>query len=112
MRPRERRISDVLFKKRRRPVPARPVEGKTNSTRPVPATYEITFDMMVKGPKVVRHNRTVRQATVMIGTNVRLVTSGDTVDRSTYEALLEAGIISPPQRNLPGTDDDAPADAD
>ena len=102
----------MLFRKRRKPEDSRATGGGSGGDLPKPATYEITFDMMEKGAKVLRHGRTVRQIAVMVGTNVCLVTSGDTVDRPTYEALLAGGIISPPQRMIPGLDGDHPAETD
>ena len=89
----------MLFGRRHRSSGRPP--GETRGQPSVPASYVITFDMMEKGAKVRRHGRTVRQIAVMVGTRVCLVTSGDTVDRPTYEALIAAGVVRPPKSTVP-----------
>lgn len=65
--------------------------------------------MMVKGTVIKRKGREVKQFGVSLKGTVRLVTSGDTVDRETYEALLAAGAIAP--RTQPAqTEPDAAAE--
>lgn len=54
----------------------------------------ITFEMMKKGHIIKRGRETCRQIGVTVDGSTRLVTSGDTVDRDTYEALLRAGIVT------------------
>ena len=64
----------------------------------------IEFDMMLKGSVYRRRGGNVRQFGVTVHGATRLVTSGDLVDRSTYEALLVAGAIrpaAPPQKPDP-----------
>lgn len=56
----------------------------------------IEFDMMRKGHIVQRRGRKVRQYLVSVDGSTRLVTSGDVVDRATYEALVAAGCVVPP----------------
>lgn len=66
--------------------------------------YKIDFEMMVKGSIVKRRGGEVRQFGVTVDGSTRLVTSGDTVDRATYDALLAAGAIrvpSQPQPDIP-----------
>lgn len=58
--------------------------------------YTITYDMMMKGADVLRRGRKVRQFAVMVGGTMHLVTSGDTVDRDTYRALIAAGAVAVP----------------
>lgn len=72
--------------------------------------YQITLDMMKKGSTHTRGNKTVRQFGVMVGTDLKLVTSGDFVDRETYEALLAVDVIEAPnhQMNIPGIGGDRP----
>ena len=60
-----------------------------------PEFYRIDFDMMLKGGVVNRRKGPVRQVGVTVDGSTRLVTSGDTVDRATYEALIKAGVIRP-----------------
>jgi len=52
--------------------------------------------MMLKGSIVQRRGVPVRQFGVYVKGSIRLVTSGDHVDRETYEALLAEGAIEPP----------------
>ena len=49
--------------------------------------------MMLKGNICQRHHGTARQIGVTVNGATRLVTSGDEVDRPTYEALLECGAL-------------------
>ncbi len=51
--------------------------------------------MMLKGSVHKRRKGPVRQYGVTVNGSTRLVTSGDTVDRETYQALLAAGAIRP-----------------
>lgn len=55
--------------------------------------YTIDYDMMVKGSIYKRRNGLVRQFGVTVNGSTRLVTSGDTVDRATYRALVQAGAL-------------------
>ncbi len=71
-----------------------------------PELVLITDEMMLKGARVPRRGGTVRQFSVMIGGAIRIVTSGDTVDRSIYEALLAKGAVKPIE------DDQAPVGSD
>ena len=94
----------MLFRKRRKsgspPQQERRVEGGS-----APRYYTVEYDQMMKGVDVMRHGRRVRQFAVMVGGNVRVVTSGDTVDLETYQALVAAGAMPPlPAR---GVEDDA-----
>lgn len=57
--------------------------------------YRVEFDMMLKGNVYKRPSGQVRQYGVTVRGSTRLVTSGDWVDRDTYEALIEAGAIRP-----------------
>jgi len=73
----------------------------------------IEFDMMRKGHIVVRRGRKVRQYLVSVDGSTRLVTSGDVVDRATYEALVAAGCVVPPEsaresRGTSGTQEQPP----
>jgi len=56
----------------------------------------IDFDMMLKGHIIQRGRMKCRQCGVTVAGSTRLVTSGDVVDRETYEALLASGIVRPP----------------
>jgi len=58
--------------------------------------FPISYGMMVKGSIAQRRGKPIRQFGVSVNGTTRVVTSGDIVDRTTYEALLEAGAISKP----------------
>lgn len=49
--------------------------------------------MMLKGSIYQRKTGSVRQYAVTVNGSTRVVTSGEAVDRATYEALLKAGAI-------------------
>lgn len=55
--------------------------------------YLIEYDMMLKGSVNTRNGLPVRQFGVYVDGVIRLVTSGDRVDRETYEALQAVGAI-------------------
>lgn len=84
----------MLFRKRRKPG-AVATHAQRNSSEPgaEPESYTIEYDMLSKGAEVARRGRKVRQFAVVVGGNIRVVTSGDTVDRNTYNALVAAGAI-------------------
>jgi hypothetical protein len=88
----------VLFGKRRRPAAARqPAKRAT----PAPSeTYVVAYDQMLKGNKLSRRGRPIRQVAVVVNGTVTLVTSGDTVDRKTYEALVLAGVLPGDERSV------------
>jgi hypothetical protein len=78
--------------------------GKTSRGIRNTEVVRIEFDMMLKGSVYRRRGGNVRQFGVTVHGATRLVTSGDAVDRSTYEALLAAGAIrpaAPPQGSGP-----------
>lgn len=62
----------------------------------------VTFEMMTKGSVQVRGRKKVRQFAVMVGASIRLVTSGDTVDHETYQALLAAEVVRPEEASPDG----------
>ena len=86
----------MLFRKRRDRVPpfARKTAPPEQSSRP--ESFRIDFDMMLKGSVLKRRGRPIRQFGVTVHGATRLVTSGDVVDRPTYEALLAVGAIRQP----------------
>ena len=55
--------------------------------------YRIDYDMMLKGNICQRNNEKARQIGVTVDGATRVVTSGNEVDRPTYEALLECGAL-------------------
>ncbi len=99
----------MLFRKRKRPGATTQGHGSGKNTTLLPEYYPIEYDMMLKGAIVNRGRTQIRQFAVMVGGSIRLVTSGDKVDRSTYEALIAAGAIPPPQ--MPTTADTPPENA-
>lgn len=58
-------------------------------------TIRIEFEMMKKGSILHRRGKPIRQCGVTVSGSTRLVTSGDVVDRKTYDALVAAGVIAP-----------------
>jgi len=58
-----------------------------------PAFYRIEFDMMKKGAILQRRGKPIRQFAVTVNMSTRVVTSGDVVDRETFEALVAAGAV-------------------
>ena len=75
-----------------------------------PAFYRIEFDMMKKGAVVQRRGRPIRQFAVTVNMTTRVVTSGDVVDRETFEALVAAGAVERAPEPSPGPDERAPED--
>ncbi len=67
--------------------------------------YLIDYEMMLKGSVYKRIHGTVRQMGVTVDGKTCLVTSGDKVDRQTYNALLEAGAL---REDYYGLSDEAP----
>lgn len=82
----------MLFRKRRRPPH---IHTHPSHPAPAPELYYIDYDMMIKGAKIKRGRRMVRQYAVILDGSVRLVTSGDTVERAVYDALVAAGAVAP-----------------
>ena len=56
---------------------------------------EVPFDRMLKGTVSERDGIPIRQFGVYVDGVVRLVTSGEMVDRETYDALVAAGAVDP-----------------
>ncbi len=87
----------MLFRKRskRSLPPIRRDHGSSDTA----GLYRIEYDMMLKGSISSRKGVPVRQFGVYVDGVVRLVTSGDCVDRETYEALLAVAAIKgdPPE---------------
>jgi hypothetical protein len=58
---------------------------------------------MLKGTVSERDGVPIRQFGVYVDGVIRLVTSGDMVDRETYDALIAAGAIGPDPEYVPET---------
>jgi hypothetical protein len=71
--------------------------------------YRVEYEMMLKGSVAYRDGVPIRQFGVYMDGSVRLVTSGDRVDRETYDALIAAGAIQPPADYVPAFERDGPA---
>jgi hypothetical protein len=99
----------VLFGRRKR-LGNRPAQAwlKPGNPDPQAGLYHITEDIMRKGSVTVRQGKEVRQYGLSFKGVVRLVTSGDVVDRETYDALIAAGVIDPIRGPDP-VDDPMPA---
>ena len=85
---------ELLFDKKKRHRPARMGVQPEPLTRPLSQeTRRIDFDMMLKGSVYERRNGPIRQFGVTVDGATRIVSSGDTVDSETYDALVAAGAI-------------------
>ncbi len=81
----------MLFGKGRREIGVRP-SGTTPGLLQ-PEMYVVAYEKMLKGNKLARRGKPIRQVAVVVNGTVRLVTSGDSVDRKTYEALVLGGVL-------------------
>ena len=84
----------MLFRKKtRHGLPA--VRGLSRADEPEgqAGLYHIAYETLLKGSVNTRGGVSVRQFGVYVNGVIRLVTSGDMVDRDTYEALVAAGAI-------------------
>lgn len=70
--------------------------------------FIVPFERMLKGTVSERGGTPIRQYGVYVDGVVRLVTSGDMVDRETYDALIAAGAIEPDPGYVPETPKDGP----
>jgi len=92
----------VFFRKRRRSVPPAAGGDGGSGPRPEPESYYIGPDDLLKGNFVPRGRKKVRQFAVLIDARVRIVTTGDVVDRTVYAALVAAGaVVRPPEPTPP-----------
>lgn len=89
---------DMLFRKRKSTPPEARSDAPAKQANPL--GYHIDFDMMLKGTIHKRGSTQVRQYGVTVRGSTRLVTSGEWVDRETYEALIEAGAVQPDLETL------------
>ncbi len=70
--------------------------GTEATAAPAPRrVVRIDFDMMLKGSTYNRPSGKVKQYGVTVDGATRVITSGDFVDRDTYDALIKAGAIRP-----------------
>ncbi len=85
----------MLFsrKNKRGLVPTQLRQEAESARQEPPALFKVDYDLMVKGSDVKRNGKPIRQFGVTIDGSTRLITSGDVVDRKTYEALLAVGAI-------------------
>ncbi len=83
----------MLFRKRDKGGVSPHSRGETRDNIGQPELYRIDYDMMLKGSIVTRRGKQYRQFGVTVNGSTRLITSGDTVDRKTYEALVAVGAI-------------------
>jgi hypothetical protein len=85
----------VLFRKRRDTIPPEVRKRASQDAGEMPELIFIDFDMMLKGSVATRKGKTIRQYCVTVDGATRLVTSGDTVDKKTFNALVAAGAVAP-----------------
>lgn len=83
----------MLFRKRDKGVPSPETRRDGGEHAAQPELYRIDYDMMLKGSVVSRRGKPFRQFGVTVNGATRLITSGDMVDRKTYEALVAVGAI-------------------
>lgn len=96
----------MLFRKRsKRSIPPPLRTQQTDAAAKPGGLYAIEYDMMLKGPVTRRHGVPVRQFGVYVNGSIRLVTSGDHVDRETYDALIAERAIQPPVGSLSELED-------
>lgn len=86
----------MLFGKRRASAPSG--ESGTAYSSVEPELYVVAYENMLKGNKLTRRGRPIRQVAIVVEGTVKLVTSGDRVDRRTYDALIESGVLPPRHR--------------
>ena len=97
------KVTTLIFRKRQKRGGAPPhVQNRRVEEGARPKFYHIEFDMLVKGNTVRRRGGAVRQFGVTVDGSTRLVTSGDTVDRRTYEALRAANALRDPDTDRAG----------
>lgn len=96
----------MLFRKRKRHNPG--LDGGGTAAPGTPQSYFVGPDDLLKGNDVPRGRKKVRQFAVLVDSRVRVVTTGDVVDRATYEALLAAEAIAPPEPPKPPEPVDTP----
>ena len=98
----------MLFGKRPNVSPS----GKDGGARPAvePELYVVAYESMLKGNKVLRKGKPIRQVAIVVEGTVRLITSGDRVDRRTIEALIGAGVLPPPGESARGRTQPNPED--
>lgn len=99
-----------MFQKRKRlldrVLPLRALLSGRGRDHDMQEFIRIDFAMMKKGHIIRRGRAEVRQIGVTVNGSTHLVTSGDLVDRETYEALLAADIIRKPgESESTGLDD-------
>lgn len=73
-----------------------PAAGGDAIAAPAPRrVVRIDFDMLLKGSVYDRPSGRVKQYGVTVDGATKVITSGDFVDRDTYDALIKAGAIRP-----------------
>jgi hypothetical protein len=82
-------------KDRRGSVPPH-LRGNEQAAEAKPSFYRIEFEMLKKGAVLQRRGKPIRQFAVTVNMSTRVVTSGEVVDRETYEALVAAGAVDLP----------------
>lgn len=93
----------VFFGKHKpRPIPS-PAERDKAQAEAEEEWVRIDYDMMIRGSNVLRHGKPIKQIGVTVNGSTKLVTSGDLVDRQTFNALLAMNAIRVESRpNAPG----------
>ncbi len=84
----------MLFRKRDRRRAVSAAQRRDDGALPdEQQLFAIPIDAMLKGAYFRRGGKQIRQFSVTVDGATRLVTSGDLVDKATYDALLAAGAI-------------------
>ncbi|MDK1022532.1 MAG: hypothetical protein QGD90_12960 [Candidatus Hydrogenedentes bacterium] len=86
----------MLFRKRKSQDGKWRKFSKEDESAPQPEKLmRLEFQMMLRGNVIERPSGKVRQIGVTVEGSTKVVTSGDLIDRETYEALIRAGAIQP-----------------
>ncbi|HOS02047.1 MAG TPA: hypothetical protein PKZ01_03145 [Candidatus Hydrogenedentes bacterium] len=87
----------MLFRRHAQPSASEHKSSGSDPAQEAEELFPIEYDMMLKGVVIMRRGKPIRQLGVTVNGCTRLVTSGDAVDRQTYEALIAIGAIPPPR---------------
>ena len=96
----------MLFRKKNRPPNS--VRQAASGQEPVaqnPSEYIfIADDMMLKGSPGMQNGTPVKRISIVVNGMIQLISTGDTVDRDTFNALLEMGAVCPPPAREPSSE--------
>ncbi len=86
----------MLFRKRKTQDTKEPQPSEKDKPAPPPEKLmRLDFERMLRGNVIERPEGKVRQIGVTVDGSTKVVTSGDMIDRETFDALVRAGAIQP-----------------